>query len=42
MIVSGKTSDLGKIYDEIYRDGALRYEIETFDEDGSCVIMYRR
>ena len=42
VIVSGKTSDLGKIYDEIYRDGALRYEIETFDEDGSCVIMYRR
>ena len=40
--VSGKTSDLGKIYDEIYKDGALKYEIETFDDDGSCVIMYRR
>ena len=40
--VSGKTSDLGKIYDEIYQDGALRYEIETFDNDGRCVIMYRR
>ena len=40
--VSGKTADLGKIYDEIYRDGALKYEIETFGTDGSCVIMYRR
>lgn len=40
--VSGKTADLGKIYDEIYKDGALKYEIETFDDDGSCVIMYRR
>ena len=40
--VSGKTADLGKIYDEIYRDGALKFEIETFGTDGSCEIMYRR
>lgn len=40
--VSGKTADLGKIYDEIYKDGALKFEIETFNDDGSCVIMYRR
>ncbi|MBO5574798.1 MAG: hypothetical protein J5956_00635 [Ruminococcus sp.] len=40
--VSGKTADLSKIYDEIYKDGALKFEIETFGTDGSCVIMYRR
>ncbi|MBQ3936767.1 MAG: hypothetical protein II722_06885, partial [Ruminococcus sp.] len=40
--VTGKTSELSRIYDEIYRDGALKYEIETFDNDGSCVIMYCR
>lgn len=40
--VTGKTSELGKMYNEIYRDGALKYEIETFDDDGNCVIMYCR
>lgn len=40
--VRGRTSELSRIYDEIYRDGALKYEIETFDNDGSCVIMYCR
>lgn len=40
--VRGKTADLGKIYDEIYKDGALKFEIETFNDDGSCGIMYRR
>lgn len=40
--VHGRTSELSRIYDDIYRDGALKYEIETFDDDGSCVIMYLR
>lgn len=41
-VVKGKTSDLEAIYDGIYRDGPLTYEIETFSEDGSCEIAYRR
>ena len=40
--VKGRTAELGRMYDEIYQDGALKYEIETFDNDGSCVIMYCR
>ena len=41
-IVSGKTAELSRIYDEIYKDGALKYEIETFDENGGCRIIYKR
>ena len=26
------------MYGEIYKDGALRCEIETFDNDGSCEV----
>ena len=40
--VKGKTDNLKQIYDEIYKDGTLQYEIETFDEKGNCVIRYRR
>ena len=40
--VQGKTDELKEIYDEIYQDGALKYEIETFSEDGSCRILYYR
>ena len=40
--VKGRTDDLGKIYDDIYRDGPLKYEIEMFDDDGNCVIDYVR
>ena len=40
--VKGKTDNLKKIYDEIYKDGSLQYEIETFDENGDCVIRYYR
>lgn len=39
---TGKLSELGKIYDEIYRAGKLTYEIETFDENGDCEILYYR
>lgn len=40
--VRGRTSDLGRIYEGIYRDGPLKYEIEMFDDLGGCVVMYRR
>ena len=40
--VTGKTAYLKQLYDEIYQDGALQYEIETFDEDGNCKIKYYR
>ena len=40
--VRGRTEDLGRIYDGIYKDGALSYEIETFDAEGNCRILYSR
>ena len=40
--VSGKTEFLKEIYDEIYKDGRLVYEIETFCENGDCYIEYYR
>ena len=40
--VNGQTDRLKEIYDEIYQDGRLRYEIELFFEDGSCRIHYLR
>lgn len=41
-VVDGKTDNLKNIYDEIYQDGPLKYEIETFTEDGNCQIKYLR
>ena len=41
-VVTGKTDDLGRIYGEIYEDGNLTYEIETFTDDGKCEIRYFR
>ncbi len=41
-VVNGKTDCLKQIYDEIYKDGPLQYEIETFTEDGNCTIRYYR
>ena len=40
--VSGKTDDLKKIYDEIYKSGRLKMEIEEFTLQGSCTINYLR
>ena len=40
--VRGMTEDLKKIYNEIYKDGRLRLEIETFTSDGRCEIKYIR
>ena len=38
----GKTEDLPKIYDDIYKEGPLKYEIETFYNKGTCEIQYYR
>ena len=40
--VNGQTDYLKAIYDNIYQDGRLQYEIEEFFEDGTCVIKYYR
>ena len=42
IIVNGRTENLKEIYDEIYKVGALKYEIETFSENGECQIKYYR
>lgn len=39
---SGRTEELNLIYDEIYKDGPLLYEIEEFDAKGNCKIRYCR
>ena len=38
----GETERLKDLYDEIYKKGPLRYEIETFKNDGSCAVRYIR
>lgn len=40
--VCGKTENLSVIYDEVYMDGPLLYEIEEFDDHGNCRIRYCR
>jgi len=40
--IEGKTASLKQLYDEIYKDGVLDFEIETFFENGTCEIMYYR
>ena len=40
--VQGRTADLGKIYEKIYQEGRLDYEIERFTDSGDCEIMYCR
>ena len=41
-IVNGETNNLQSIYNEIYKKGKLKFEIETFTEDGKCTIKYYR
>ena len=41
-VVSGKTDKLKEIYEQIYKYGPLKYEIETFCENGNCQIKYYR
>ena len=39
---AGQTEDLSDMYGEIYQEGPLKYEIESFFEDGSCSLeIYR-
>jgi predicted transcriptional regulator YdeE len=40
--VKGQTDCLKEIYDNIYQNGRLQYEIEIFFEDGACEIKYYR
>ena len=40
--IFGKTDELSMIYDELYKDGPLLYEIEEFDDKGNCKIRYCR
>ena len=40
--VRGRTAALGKIYEKIYVEGRLEYEIERFTDSGDCEIMYYR
>lgn len=39
---TGRTEQLDMLYARIYQKGALLYEIETFDDSGSCCIAYYR
>ena len=36
--ITGRTENLKEIYNAIYKDGSLRYEIEMFDDNGNCII----
>lgn len=40
--ISGRMEELVEIYNSIYNDGPLKYEIEMFDDDGNCRIMFFR
>ncbi|MBR2256707.1 MAG: hypothetical protein IJ899_05065 [Blautia sp.] len=40
--VRGRTADHRKIYEKIYQEGRLEYEIERFADSGDCEIMYCR
>lgn len=40
--VHGKTENLSLLYEKIYMDGNIKYEIETFTDHGECEIMYYR
>ena len=42
IVAHGKTDNLKAIYDEIYKNGPLKYEIETFTNDVNCQIKYYR
>lgn len=37
-----KIEKLSELYDNIYKDGVLDYEIEEFDNDGECKISILR
>jgi len=41
-IIKGDTNSLSLLYEKIYKDGLLKYEIEMFFENGKCEIWYCR
>ena len=41
-LVEGRTDQLAQIYEKIYQEGSLKYEIERFNDDGKCSILYYR
>ena len=38
----GRTAELSALYERIYRDGPLSFEIESFTEDGRCRVRIFR
>ncbi len=38
----GQTEKLSELYERIYREGVLLYEIEAFYDDGSCLVKIIR
>ncbi len=40
--VRGQSANLMEIYEKIYQEGRLKYEIERFSDSGDCEIMYCR
>ena len=41
-VYSGETNKLAEIYENIYAEGSLTYEIESFSNDGTCSILINR
>ena len=41
-IIKGHTDDLESIYNKIYVNGLLKYELEMFFDNGECEIWYYR
>jgi len=41
-VYTGKRNELSKLYDEIYKDGTLDYEIEEFFPNGDCKVSICR
>lgn len=37
-VYQGKREELDKLYKEIYKAGALQYEIEEFYDNGACIV----
>ena len=38
----GNTADIQNMYDAIWKDGNLTYELETFTDDGKCTLRINR
>lgn len=42
IVYRGQTERLSELYERIYREGVLLYEIESFYDDGSCSVKIIR